>query len=328
MGTINVVLSTLTHEKEYMDKLREVFAPAEFIQLDASDAAGISAVLERADVALLRGDLDERYVKAPKLKWVHCDHAGLNKSARPDVFEKGLNVTSSAGRSGPALAEHCMFFMLTLAYNFPAFYEAQKRHQYGKVEGMGELKALYGRTVGILGMGHTGRELAIRAKAFNMRVLGYRRRYTELPEGVDKLYCKDKGDSIDELLKESDFIAIALPLSDATYNLIGEHELGMMKPNAIIINLGRGSIIDEDALVKALKAGRIAGAGLDTVSKEPLPPDSPLWDCPRLLITPHFTPPVPDKTDRAINVICENARRFRAGEPMLNLLTSEDVYTR
>jgi phosphoglycerate dehydrogenase-like enzyme len=277
-------------------------------------------------VALLAGDLDERYLHAPHLHWIHSDHAGLNKSARPEVFERGLIVTSSAGRSSPALAEHILFFMLALTYNYSAFYKAQLAHQWG-VPGQDKLRGLYGRTIGIIGMGNTGKDLAVRVKACGMRVLGYRRRKTELPPAVDKLYSADQGESIDTLLEESDFVALALPLSDATYHLIGERELALMKSSAFLINLGRGAIIDEVALVTALRNRGIAGAGLDTFKQEPLPPDSPLWDAPNTLITPHATPQVPDRTGRSLDIICENLRRYRADEPLLNVLTADDVYS-
>jgi Phosphoglycerate dehydrogenase and related dehydrogenases len=326
MKDIRVVMSTLDFSEEHMRKIREAFQPAKFIQLDKNDRQGIAEAAKKADVALLNADVDDTLLAAPNLKWVHCDHAGVEKSANQAVFDRGLFVTSSAGRSGPALAEHCMFFMLNFAYNFPAFYEAQKEHQYGGIEGQGALRALYGRTVGILGMGYTGRELAVRAHAFGMQVLAYRRRDGILP-GVDKMYSADKGDTIDELIKESDFIALALPLSDATYHLIDESKINLMKKSAVIVNLGRGNTIDEPALINALKEGRIAGAGLDTFAKEPLPQDSELWELPNVLLTPHFTPALPDKTDRSVNVICENVKRFREGQPMINLMTKEDLFT-
>lgn len=327
MPAIDVVLVTVVYQGAHLERLRQAFAPAEWLHLRRNDAAGIAVALERADVAVLAGDLDERFLRAPRLRWVHCDHAGLNRSARPEVFERGLLVTSSAGRSSPALAEHALFFMLALAYNFPAFYEAQRAHRWG-VRGQEGMRALYGRTVGIVGVGHTGMELAVRAKACGMRVLGYRRRATAPPPGVDRLYSAGRGDSLDDLLRESDFVVLAVPLSDATYHLIGARELALMKPTAYLVNMARGPIVDEAALLAALYEGRLAGAGLDTFAQEPLPLDSPLWDAPRTLITPHVTPQVPDRTGRSVHIICENVRRYRAGEPLLNLLTPEDVYTR
>ena len=204
---IRAVLSTVKYKEEHLTILREIFQDAQWYHVDPDDDQGIAAALEEVDVAVLAGDLDERFINAPKLRWVHCDHAGLNKSARPEVFERGLIVTSSAGRSGPALAEHVMFFALALTYRFPQFYEAQLNRQWG-IPGMENLSALYGKTMGILGLGNTGKELAIRAKAFHMRVLGYRRSAGEIPPGVDHMYCRERGDTIDELLRESDIIAI------------------------------------------------------------------------------------------------------------------------
>lgn len=327
IADIHVVMTTVNYNEQQLAQLREAFAPAEFIALRRGDEAGIAAALERADVAVLASDLDERFLQAPRLRWIHCDHAGLNKSARPEVFERGLVVTSSAGRSGPALADHALFFMLALAFQYPAFYEAQRQHRWG-VPGQEKLRGLYGQTLGIVGMGNIGTELAVRAKACGMRVHGYRRRDAEPPAGVDRLYCAERGDSLDPLLQESDYLVLAVPLSDATHHLIGERELALMKPTAGLINMARGAVIDEAALLAALREGRLAGAGLDTFSQEPLPADHPLWEAPRTLLTPHFTPPVPDRTERSIAIIRENVQRYRAGEPMRNVLTEADVYTR
>jgi len=328
MREIKQVLATVRYNQQQLEQLRKAFAPAEMTMAAPRDAAAVEAALKTADVAVLASDLDDRFRDAPALRWVHCDHAGLTKSARPWVFERGLIVTSSAGRSGPALAEHAMFFMLAHAYDVVGHLKAQTEHRWRREPAQEQLKALWGRTVGVLGLGNTGRELAVRAKAFNMTVLGYRRSAGPAPAGVDRLYASERGDSLDEVLRESDFIVIALPLSDATYHLIGKRELGLMKPSVFIVNMGRGAIIDEEALIEAARAKRIGGAGLDTTTVEPLPASSPLWDLPGLLITPHFTPPVPDKVERCIAIITENARRYRAGEPMINRLRPEDVYTK
>src|SRR5207249_4576950 len=147
MPTIDYVLATVPYQGAHLERLRRAFAPAEVQQVRRDDAAGIAAALERADVAVLAGDLDERFLRAPRLRWIHCDHAGLNRSARPEVFARGLLVTSSAGRSAPALAEHAILFMLALVYNFAGFYEAQKAHRWG-ITGQDALRGLYGRTIG------------------------------------------------------------------------------------------------------------------------------------------------------------------------------------
>jgi phosphoglycerate dehydrogenase-like enzyme len=327
MPDISCVLATVSYTGSHLTRLRAAFAPAELLQVRRDDAAGIAAALERADVAVLAGDLDERFLRAPMLRWIHCDHAGLNRSARPEVFARGLLVTSSAGRSSPVLAEHAILFMLALAYRLPAFLDAQRRHQWG-IPDQDRLRGLYGRTVGIVGLGHTGTELALRCKALGMRVLGYRRGAAPPPPGVDVVYCAARGETIEPLLRQSDFVVLAVPLSDATHHLIGARELEQLKPGAYLVNMARGAVIDEDALLAALRSGRLAGAGLDTFAQEPLPPDSPLWDAPNVLITPHTTPQVPDRTGRSLDIIEENVRRYRAGQTMLNLLRPEDVYTK
>jgi phosphoglycerate dehydrogenase-like enzyme len=327
MPSIDYVLATVAYQGDHLARLRAAFAPSEVHLVRRNDAAGIAAALQEADVAVLAGDLDERFLRAPKLRWIHCDHAGLNKSARPEVFERGLLATSSAGRSSPVLAEHAILFMLALAYRFPDFLEAQRSHRWG-IPGQDELRGLYGRTIGIVGLGNTGSELAVRAKALGMRVLGFRRSAAPPPAGVDRVYSVAAGDALDDLLRESDFVVLAVPLSDATHHLIGERELALVKPGAYLVNMARGPVIDEAALLDALRSGHLGGAGLDTFAQEPLPPESPLWDAPRTLITPHTTPQVPDRTGRSLDIIAENVRRYRAGEPLLNLLTPADIFTK
>lgn len=328
MRKIDVVMSTAAFGAEHLKHIKEAFAPAEFISLDPKDVEGIRDALQRADVAIVQSDLDERYLEAPKLKWIHCCHAGLNKSAYPKVFEKELLVTSSAGRGSIALAEHAMFFMLSLTYNFPALYNAQQHHIWLRSKEQEGLTAMYGKTLGILGMGNTGRELALRAKAFGMKVLAYRRRDTNLPAGVDEVFSADKGESPDRLLGESDFIVLAMSLSDATYQIIGDRELGLMKPSAFLINMARGELIDEKALVQALREHKVAGAGLDAFAEEPLPYGNPLWNCPGVIITPHSSPKQPDGAERIVDILCLNLKNYLEDRPMINLLKAEDVYTR
>ncbi len=328
MRTISCILATVDYNDAQMAAIRQAVGPSvEIIRASPKDAPAVARALERADVAILASDLDDRFLKAPKLRWIHCDHAGLNKSARPEVFDRGLIVSGSAGRSAPALAEHSFFFMLNLTYRVTTLLHAQAARRWDPSP-LQEAFALYGKTLGIVGMGHTGAELAPRAKAFGMKVLAFRRKSGAPPEGVDRLYASDRGESLDPLLRESDYLVLCVSLTDRTYHLIGSQELARMKPSAFLINMARGAVVDESALIAALEKGTIAGAGLDTTEREPLPPDSPLWDAPNLLITPHATPRVPDRTERSIAIICENIRRYRAEEPLLNQLTPDELFSR
>lgn len=323
--SIGTVLLTVPYEGANLARLQAALGQVELVQLAADDWEGVTSALERADVAFLNSDLDDRFVKAPRLKWVHCGHAGIEASARPDIVGRGVIVTGAAGRSAPALAEHVMYFLLSLAYGGAELLQAQRDHRWD-VPGYARRRALFGQTVGVIGLGATGSEVAKRVKAFGMKVFAYRRRPLSSPD-VDQLLAADRGDKLDELLRVSDFVVAATSLSDETYRLIGEREFALMKPSAYFINISRGNVVDEGALIRALKTGSIAGAGLDNFATEPLPGDSPLWDLPNVLVTPHGTPALTDRTERALTILCDNIGRYRRGEPLLNAVTDRDMYT-
>lgn len=325
---IRSVLATVRYAPDELDRLRRAFEPAEFVHVHPGDAEGIAAALAMVDVAVLAGDLDERHLAAPHLAWVHCDHAGLTRSARPEVFERGLVVTGSAGRSAPALAQHAFYFALSLTYDAKRLFEMQDKHIWRGIPGYDDRLALWGKTLGIVGFGHTGREMARLGKAFGMQVMAYRRRVADVPPEVDRMLSADAGDTMDPIVEQADVIMLATHLNDETHHLFGAAEFDRMKDGAYLINMSRGRVIDQEALVEALRDGVIAGAGLDVADPEPLPPDSALWDAPNVVITPHTTPRLPDRTQRSIDVIVENIRRYRAGEPLLNELAERDLYTR
>lgn len=324
---IHSVLATVMFDENQVEQLRQAFAPAKFVHVQPWDADGIAAALEHADVAVIAGDLDDRHVRAPELRWVHCDHSGLTRSARPEVFERGLLVTGSAGRSAPALAQHGFYFALALTFDARGLIETQDAHLWRPAPGYEKKLSLWGKTLGIVGFGHTAREMARLGKAFGMRVIVYRRSEGEGSADVDVMLSADRGESLDRLLDEADVVMLATQLTDATHHLLSTAEFARMKNTAFVVNMARGPVIDQDALVKALHAGEIAGAGLDVADPEPLPAESSLWDAPNVLITPHMTPALPDRTQRSIDIIVENARRYRAGEPLMNALTERDIYT-
>lgn len=326
MSAIECALITIPLGDAELQRTTAALAPARCIVAAPNDDAAIRAALREADVAIVAGDIDRRFLEAPRLRWVHCNHVGVERSARPETFAKGIILTSSAGRSAPALAEHALFFMLALATRSRDLYEAQRRRHWG-IRNRGKARPLFGSTLGIVGLGHTGKELATRAKAMGMTVFGYRRHAGETPPGVDRVFCSEAGDPLDALLAGSDYVVLALPLTDATHGLIDRQALAAMKPGAYLINIARGAIVDEAALLDALRAGRLAGAGLDCFSVEPLPKSSPLWRAPNLIVTPHFTPRLPDRDGRTVDIICENIRRYRADERLLNEVTPDMVYS-
>lgn len=325
--TIETVLCTLGYGETDLDQLRTAFAPAEFIHCRPDDGAAITAALQRAEVALLAGDLDDRYLTAPRIGWIHCDHAGLNKSARPEIFDRGIALTGSAGRSGPALAQHAFHFALALSYDTAAGLRQQAEHRWAPPESSRDRGCLWGKTLGVVGFGHTGRQMAALGAAFGMRVIAYRRSDGERPENVELMLSADRGDTLDPLIAQSDVIMLAIGLSDETHQLIGKRELGLMKPDALLINLARGGVVDQQAMIDALRDGRLGGAGLDVTEPEPLPADSDLWDLPNVMITPHHTLPMPDKTQRSIDVMITNRERYLKNEPMINAAIPRDRYT-
>ena len=322
-----VATTDLPFDDAHWQKFMALASSDHVVRVDRKDLSSFRGALKEAEIAFLGDDLDDDVLAAPKLKWVHVNMSGMTRSARPEIFARGLKVTGVAGRSAPALAEHAMLFMLAINANLRGFEEAQRAHRWGGVDGSRDLRSVYGQTLGILGVGFTGKELAVRAKAFGMNVLGYRRREGELPPGFDRIYSSDRGETIAPILKEADFIVLAINLSNATNHLIDATAIAQMKPNVVVVNLSRGGVIDEAALLDALYARRIRGAGLDVFDTEPLPADSRFWDAPNTLVSPHFSAPVHDRLKRTMAIIAENFRRYRAGEDMLNALTPEDIYT-
>lgn len=258
------------------------------------------------------------------MKWIHCDHAGLNGSARPEVFTRGIPVTGAAGRSAPVLAEHCIYFMMQGCYHTKELLRAQENCTWG-VDGMNTWRGLYGRTVGIVGMGNNGRMLADRLHAFGMNIVAYDKFPIKGYDYISQKYCADAGDTIQPLLEQSDFVVLTLALTDETYHMINKDTLAQMKDGAFLVNMARGGIVCTEDLIEALKSGKLSGAGLDVFEEQPLSPESPLWKMEQVYITPHSTPQVPDRAARSVEIIRENARRFEAGEPLLNRMRPEDA---
>jgi phosphoglycerate dehydrogenase-like enzyme len=326
--TIECALVTVPYDGWYLRQLEEALAPAEVVKLSRDDRAGVSAALQRADVAIIDGGIDDRFLHAPRLRWVHADASGIESSAWPELFDREIVVTGSAGRAGPVMAEHAFFFLLALVYDAHGLQAAQAAHRWRGIPGYEDRRGLVGKTLGLIGFGFTGQEVATRARAFGMRVVAYRRSAGETPPTVDRVYVADRGEGLEGLLGESDFVVLAIRLSNETYHLIGERELRQMKRSAYLVNLARGAVVDEVALVAALRDHVIAGAGFDTFGEEPLPPDSPIWDAPNMIVTPHVTPDMPDTLARSVDIIVRNIDRYRRGEPLLNGLERRDAYTR
>lgn len=324
MPKIKKVVATVWYNKKNMYDLRRVFPDAEFCYVDFFDKEKLEKEVKDADVAILMGDVDPCLLGENTLKWIHCDHAGLNGSARPEVFAREIPVTGAAGRSAPVLAEHCIYFMMQGCYHTKELLRAQENCTWG-VDGMNTWRGLYGRTVGIVGMGNNGRMLADRLHAFGMNIVAYDKFPIKGYDYISQKYCADAGDTIQPLLEQSDFVVLTLALTDETYHMINKETLAQMKDGAFLVNMARGGIVCTEDLIEALKSGKLSGAGLDVFEEQPLSPESPLWKMEQVYITPHSTPQVPDRAARSVEIIRENARRFEAGEPLLNRMRPEDA---
>lgn len=262
----------------------------------------------------------EAIARAPNLRWIHSTAAGVDQLLFPEVLERDILVTTSSGIHAIPLCEHVFAMLLALSRRLHHAICQQIHHRWDRRGCVGG--ELGGGTLGILGLGHIGVELAKRAAAFEMRVIGTKRTPSPVPY-VERVLPPE---GLDEVLAESDAVVIALPLTPQTRGLIGERELRLMKPTAFLINVGRGPIVQEAALLRALQEGWIAGAGLDVFEQEPLPPDSPFYDLENVILTPHVAGTSPRYMDRAIPLFCENLARYVRGEMLLNVVDKERGY--
>jgi len=277
-----------------------------------------NALAEAKDAeVILAGDwFDDLWKAAPKLKWVQSNGAGVEQFLTPDFVHSAIALTNAQGVYAIPIADQVMAYILHFSRGLNRLLRNQIERKWLKWE---ELlpDELQDKTLGIVGLGQIGSEVAKRAKSFGMHVIATRRRL-ELPSEYDDEVRK--ADELPWLLAESDYVALCLALTPETKCLITGEELRMMKSKGFLINVGRGGLVDEAALVAALRSGEIAGAGLDVFEEEPLPEDSPLWDMEDVIITPHNAGSSPRSWERFMALFCENLRRYCAGEPLLNVV--------
>jgi phosphoglycerate dehydrogenase-like enzyme len=248
--------------------------------------------------------------------------AGVDKLVNEELWNSPIILTNSSGISATPLAEFVLCMMLMFVTRAPYCFELKQKKEWTRF-----LRTdLHGKTVGIIGLGSIGREVARLSKAMGMKVLAMSR--SSVPGGqaphVDLMFSREQ---LEQVLSESDFVALTLPLTPETRGLIGEDQFKAMKPTAYIINISRGKIIDEEALIRALQNGSIAGAGLEVFSTEPLPPDNPLWDMPNVIFNPHCGGGNrDDQLTRLTDLFCENLRRYLHGEPLINRIDKLNRY--
>ena len=253
---------------------------------------------------------------SPALEWLQTNSAGVEAYIRPGVLAGDTLLTNATGAYGLAIAEHMLGMLLELFKKLELYRDAQKS---GAWQSQGAVKAVYGSTVLVLGMGDIGGEFAARCKALGAKVIGVRRSPRPCPEYADEVHLLE---DLDSLLPQADVVAVTLPGTDATRGLMSRERLAKMKEGAVLLNVGRGFIVDTEALCDALERGHLSGAGVDVTDPEPLPPTHRLWNIPTAVVTPHISGfyHLRETHERIVGIFLENLRHFQAGEPLRNLV--------
>ena len=264
--------------------------------------------------------------RAKQLKWVHSTAASATHVLFPALIESDVVVTNARGLHADAMAEHTLGLMLSFARNLHRSRDDQHARRWSPETLWKEapgIDSLAGTTLGLIGLGQVGGAIATRARALGMRVIAVRKRPAAEPAPADEQWPVSR---LGDLLEEADWVVIAAPHTRDTERLIGAPELARMKPSARLVNLGRGALVDEDALYVALRGGAIAGAALDVFCEEPLPPDHPFWSLKEVILTPHTSGLGPRYWERALAQFTDNLRRYVAGEPLRNIVDKRAGY--
>lgn len=301
-------------DQDRLAEVRKTFPQVEFTA--ASDQDKILREIPDAEV-VYGGITREAFLAAKELKWIQNTGAGVEKLARiSEIAESDVIVTNTRGAHAATIAEHTFGLLISLTRNLRQSFQAQRDHNWG-VQFDNPMVGLTGLTLGMVGLGNIGRAIAKRGYAFDMNVIAIDAHEVAKPDFVTELRLSD---GLDDLLQRSDVVAVTTPHTPNTAGLLGEQQLRLMKPSSYLLVVSRGGIVDEDALVRMLNEGKLAGAGLDVTATEPLPEDSPLWDTPDLLITPHCSGRSAFTSASALAIFHENLRRYLADEPLTNLV--------
>lgn len=329
------VVSAFSFNAESLAMLQEA-AQSDVICVTRTDE--FLALLAEAEIVCAYRLPENWREAAPHLRWLQYAEAGVDALRPTGLLDvgSGVIVTTAAGTSAITISEYAFGNMLMFNWNWPRMVHLQDRHIWARSASWYNLggRELADSTLGIVGLGNIGRRIAHLGRAFGMRVLGMRRtgstEHEEEQDGtssidsdVDEYFAPEE---LHSLLGKSDYVVLSVPLTSETEKMIGEAELRAMRPNAFLLNIARGRIIDEQALIRALQDGWIAGAGLDVVEEEPLPADSPLYSMPNVILTPHIAGVSTHYDRRLAALFADNLRRYRAGQPLLNRYDPERGY--
>ena len=317
----------------FAQKLKSNFPDIDFLHRTNYDT--IASDIFDADVVVSWSLTADQLQPAHKLRWIHSTAAAIHQLMIPEIINSDIVVTNARSVHGPVVAEHVLALMFALAKRLPTATHMQQKHEWGQEAMTREqppIRELRDSTLGLIGVGSIGGHVAAVAASIGMRIFAVR---ANPEKGIDWLRPDDPTRSqhrvygpqdLDRVLAEADFLVISAPVTAATQHMIGAQELAGMKRDAYLINVARGALIDEPALVEALRAKRIGGAALDVFAEEPLPPTSPLWDLDNVLITPHSAGISHKLWERQYALFSQNLSRFLNGAPLIGVVNKKAGY--
>ncbi len=339
--TLNILFASYL-EPEYVEQIRNEFPQLNLIyrpdlvgqprykadhsakpQRSEAEDAEWKSLLQQADI-LFDFDyfnLDALPELAPNVKWIQSSSAGIGQLVKRTRYSERTSwvLTTSSGIHARPLAEFAIMAMIMFAKNYLYLQQEKQNHNWQRYAST----KLAGKTVAIVGLGKIGREVAKLAKAFDMNVIGNRRDPQKSVTNVDHLYGPDE---LNSLLKNANFLVLATPHTPETEGLIGAAQIAQLPQGAVIINIARGAVMHQNALIENLQSGHLQGAALDVFEVEPLPADNPLWDMPNVIISPHSASTADTENKKLTDLFCENLRRYLNNDPMLNVLNTDLLY--
>ncbi len=317
---MQTIVTVLIPTQERHRRLLEASAP-DFSFHYSSPEAVTQEELDHTDI-LIGNPPQGMLHGSPRLQWLQCNSAGVEPFLQPGVLHSKTLLTNATGAYGLAISEHMLGMLLEISKKLHLYRDAQHQHQW---QSLGQVRSIEGSTVLVLGMGDIGGEFARRAKALGAHVIGVRRTDTRCPDYADEVHLTA---DLDQLLPLADVVAVSLPGTRETAGLLDRRRIALMKEGAVVLNVGRGSIIDTEALCDALESGHLGGAGLDVTDPEPLPVGHRLWDIPNAVITPHISGfyHLPETLERIVRISAANLKAYTEGLPLKNLVDFSTGY--
>jgi len=308
----------------FSERLRAEFPQLQVVHLP--DYKRVDEEIVDAEIVVSWSIRPEQIKSAQKLRWIHSTATAVHQLMFPELVNSDIVLTNAREVHGPVVAEHVIALIFALAKKIPDAVRFQQAHGWAQQRMFDErprVREVAGAAVGLVGLGAIGRAVAKSAKALGMRVFAVREHPEKGNGGADEVFGPAQ---MDDVFRRADYVVMAAPVTDNTKAIANAERLALMKPNACLINVGRGALVDENALEAALREKKIGGAALDVFPKEPLATDSPLWDVPHLLITPHTAALTEKQWARHYELFAENLRRYLSDRPLLAIVNKRKGY--